>query len=385
MENRDNVKCYFDFTKVFTKTKNYIDIHNNKHEELKKRLNANHRATAELITRLYAKQLNRAVSLGKDIKTQLPGFKTFNPSLATCKGCTTRTIINHKERLKAAGFIIKEIHRGKAGIELWINPLIFDDRVKNLHPLVHEQQEQNNNNSSVDKLITSEKEGVRYEAHKQSNNCVTRTAHEQYMNTEESRISDSENQTWRKKKSSVRESESAFLLHLVLAFWSYARAALYKDLIFCEAEKNEILNNIWASIYKKFRVEGSKKDWENHQIILYKRIDMVSRWLKRNPNRWIPAPHLYFHPENTRNDFRKTHKWYVKQETLKRNIRNQILIQKIEAEWKDHVKSIYKNKAKTGLQLFRLQQQRISVYKDEALIRAFEQSLQRTVLNKFTS
>ncbi len=367
-------KCYFDFSKVFAKTKNYIDTHNKKHQELKNRLNANHRATAELITRLYAKQLNKAIALGDSFENGIPGFKTFNPSLASCKGCTTRTIMNHKVRLKAAGFIIKEIHHGKTGIELWINPFIFDDRVKNLHPLVHVQQEQNNNNSSVDKLITST-----------FVNGKPEKTHEQYMNMEESRISDSEQQTRSMKNSSSRESESAFLLDLVKDFWKYTKAVLYPDSVLSEPEETEILNNIWASVYKKFQVAGNRKDWKEYQEILYKRIDMVARWLKRNPNRWIPPAYLYFHPKNEQNDFRKTHQWYIKQEALKRNIRNQLLIQKTEAEWKDHEKGTGKHKGKTRLQLFRLQQQRLSVYKDDSLMQAFEQSLQRTILKKFTT
>ncbi|WP_299189607.1 hypothetical protein [uncultured Aquimarina sp.] len=126
MESNNPTSVYYDFSTLFTATKNFIDTHNQNHHQLTERLNANHRATAELITRLYAKQLNHAITLGEDIIEELPGFKTFNPSLASCKGCTVRTIINHKERLKAAGFITKEIHRGKSGIELWLNPNIFN-------------------------------------------------------------------------------------------------------------------------------------------------------------------------------------------------------------------------------------------------------------------
>ncbi|WP_159090651.1 hypothetical protein [Aquimarina aquimarini] len=400
-ETSPSIRPYYDFSTIFMATKNFIDRHNSTHDQLTKRLNANHRATAELITRLYAKQLNHAVTLGEDITTQLPGFKTFNPSLATCKGCTIRTIINHKERLKAAGFIIKEIHRGKSGIELWINPAIFIPKklftppnniqsdiaeitntlglkVKKLHPLVQEHQEQINNNSSVNSL-TSQKKGIRLSAHESTINSVTGTLQEQDKNTRESRNSDSKKQAGRKKNASKAVSESAFLLQLVRDFWAYAKLALFSELILSDAEQTEVLNHIWASVYRKFKIKGSKKDWENYQQILYKRVDMVSRYLQRNPNRWVAPPHLYFDPENKRNGFAKTYQWFIKQELLKKQIRNQILIQKSEKEWKDRDQGKGRYKHKTRLQLFRIQQQCLSAFNDEKLLQEYEKSLQRTL------
>ena len=401
MESNNPTSVYYDFSTLFTATKNFIDTHNQNHHQLTERLNANHRATAELITRLYAKQLNHAITLGEDIIEELPGFKTFNPSLASCKGCTVRTIINHKERLKAAGFITKEIHRGKSGVELWINPAIFktkksstapnniqsdiqiikevyDLKVKNLHPLVHEQQELKNNNSSVHKLIT-EKEGVRLSAHKQKLTSVTGTSQEQHKNIRESRNSASKKQKKMATSTNVKEADSAFLLQLVRDFWNYTRLLLYPDTMLGKQEETEILNYIWASVFKKFKITGSKKDWESYQEILYKRIDMVSRWLERNPNRWVPPPHLYFNPENKRNGFDKTYEWFLKQELLKKEIRNQILIQKTESEWKEHKKGIGRHKNKTRLQLFRIQQQRLSQYKDDRLLQLYEKSLLKVV------
>ncbi|TPN87415.1 hypothetical protein [Aquimarina algicola] len=400
------LRPHYDFGSIFKATKVFIDRYNEQHDRLTERLNANHRATAELITRLYAQQLNKAISLGEDVSTSLPGFKTFNPSLASCKGCTVRTIINHKERLKASGFIIEEVHRGKTGIELWINPQIFapkkistphvdmqpvleqiqavsEHKVKNLPPLVHEQQEQKNNNSSVDTLITSKK-GVRLSAHRTKNNSVTGTGHEQDMNTRESRTSDSKKQTRGAKKSSQKESESAFLLQLVRDFWSYAKLVLFAELLLSEPEETEILNHIWASVYRKFKIKGSKEDWKGYQDILYKRVDMVARYLERNPNRWIAPPHLYFYPENKRNGFNKTYEWFIRQELLKKSIRNQILIQNTEKEWEDHNQGKGRHKHKSRLQLFRIQQQRLSTFKDDALLRAYEKSLQRTLLKPTT-
>ncbi len=196
-------KTYYDFGKLFKVIKDFIDSYNKKHKSLKNRLNANHWVTVELITRPYAKQLNKAISLKEDINNKL------------------------------AGFISKEIHRGKVGIEIWANPLIFTlkklsivdlnsdakiptitslftDKVKKIHPLVHEQQELNNNNSNVEKLITPKEQGALHTAHKTKNNFVTRTSNEQDMNTEESRTSDSKNKLDMRKIQATRNRNRLF-------------------------------------------------------------------------------------------------------------------------------------------------------------------------------
>ncbi|GAA4275973.1 hypothetical protein [Aquimarina mytili] len=354
------VQLNYDFGKLFKTTKSYIDNYNKNNFELKSRINANHRATAELITRLYAKQLNKAISRGDSFEDGFPGFKTYNPSLASCKGCTVRTIINHKERLKAAGFIIKEVHHGKTGIELWINPLIFDERVKKIHPLVQEHQEQKNNNSDVNCLIN-----------------VTGTLQEHHKNTEESWISNFDN-------AKANELEPAFLQGLVNNFWNYARSKLFPDDIFSKEEELKVLENITTTIYRNFEVKGSYKDWKDYQDGLYERVEMVKRWLDRNPYRWIPSAHLYFHPHNKRNNFKSTYQWFLKQQNLKRNIRNRILIQKAEKEWLDHDKGEGKHKDKSRLQLFRLQLKHLESYRDKTLLKVYENSLQRILSKKLT-
>ncbi|WP_010182709.1 hypothetical protein [Aquimarina agarilytica] len=386
-------KMHLDFGTVFKNTKQYIDQYNKKQPKLTDRLNANHRATAELIIRLYAKQINKS-AIEISIAERLPGLKTYNPSLASCKGCTVRTIINHKQRLLQSGFLIEDIHRGADGVELKINPVVlnklkistqvddktqqitplasfFKGRVKNLHPLVHVQQEHLNNNSPVDKLITPQQpEKKEKEVFVSS---ATGTPQEHDKNKEESAIFTPKDQT------KVNGVERAFLLQLVRQFWGYSKKSLYPSQVFTEAENTEILNHIWRSVFQRFKLEGNKKQWENYQEMLLKRMDMVARWLKRNPKHWIPAPHLYFNENNIKNGFDKTWSWYVKQEHQKKEIRNQLLIQAVDHEWKQHKKGQGKHKFKTRFELYRLQCKRLSKYKDKQLLNAYEQCLHRNL------
>ncbi|MTI21751.1 hypothetical protein E1176_12030 [Fulvivirga sp. RKSG066] len=403
MEKTANQRLYFDFGEVFQNTKSFIDRHNSRQTQLPQKLNANHRATAELIIRLYLKQLNKAAQLDQLDPENLPGFNTYNESLAKCKGCTKRTIINHRERLVNAGFIRKEQHCGQGGVEIWINPEVmgtvklstsygdnvikigqlaslFLDKAKNFHPLVHEQHEQKNNNSKVDNVDNVIK-GVPY-GHESGK--ATGTSHEQDKNTEENANPASKRQEKAPEKLCEAEKQEQkpgagriFLLSLIRQFWAYARKVLYPDLVLSEPEEREILNLIWESVYGKLHWQASEKDWLNYQETAYNRVNMVARWLARSPGHWIPKPHIYFHPNNERNGFKKTWQWYVRQETLKIGIRNQLLLQQVKAEWQQHKQDKGRFQQKTRLQLFRIQQKRLANYRDESLMRAYQQCLQR--------
>ena len=429
-------RLYFDFSETFSRTKNFIDQYNASQSKLTDKLNANHRATAELIVRLYLKQLNKASLVDKIDPQNLPGFRTFNTSLATCKGCTKRTILNHKERLRKAGFIVEEQHRGAEGVELWINndilgkaelstekgegllktghlPTLFLPEAKNFHPLVHEQHEHNNINSNVDKLTdpktVKEISGVRSAAHScglpaacPSSPPNTGEAAGTYdKNTEKNAVP-----ALKQKKSSEKNLEQLpgkkeelapekkyeqisggagriFLLSLVMKFWEYAKTMLYPDITLSDPEEREILNLIWESVYGKFRLKASEKEWLKFHESAITRVDMVAKWLIRKSIHWIPMPHLYFHPHNDRNGFKKTWEWYLRQETLKLEIRNQLALQQAKHELSLHNQGKGRFKNKSRIQLFRIHEKRLRQYKDQALLDAYYVCLQKSLLGVY--
>jgi hypothetical protein len=409
MNSENNQYLKFDFATVFSNTKIFIDSYNAGQTQLTKKLNANHRATAELIVRLYLKQLNRAGSLQQIDRNNLPGFSTYNSSLAKCKGCTKRTIMNHKQRLKQSGFITTERSGGKGGLEIQICPTVlgtgklstnlgdnvmrigdvasvFLDKVKNFHPLVHEPHEQLNNNSNVDNKGVPDGHGYGLSlpnAHTNLRDKAARTGQEQDKNTEKNAnpVSKRQENVSERLKTEKQEQYAGagriFLLSLIRQFYHYAIKVLYPQLILSEPEEKEILNLIWMSVYGELRWQASEKDWLKFQDICYNRVNMVARWLSRSNGRWIPKPHIYFHPNNERNSFKATMGWHVKQETLKIEIRNLLLLQQIKAEWHQHEQCKGRFKEKTRLQLFRIQQKRLAQYRDESLQSAYQECLQQ--------
>ena len=429
------VRPYFDFSEVFTRTKDFIDQYNAAQCKLTDKLNANHRATAELIVRLYLKQLNKASKIDTVDPQNLPGFRTYNTSLATCKGCTKRTILNHKERLRQAGLIVGEKHKGAEGVEIWINkailgkaelctdmpggmlkishlPTLFLPEAKKILPLVHEQHEHYNINSNVDKLLGLEKvkeiSGVRSTAHSCGLPAVqpssppntgeaAGTGHEPCKNIQKSvapALSKEKSSVKNLEKSSAKKQEQVpkkkyeqisgeaghlFFLSLVTKFWEYARDMLYPDIILSDSEEREILNLIWESVYGKFRLKGNEKEWLKFHESAITRVDMVAKWLSRNCLHWIPKPHLYFQPNNERNGFKKTWEWYLRQETLKLEVRNQLALQEAKHELSLHNQGKGRFKSKSRIELFRIHEKRLRQYKDQALLDAYYVCLQKSL------
>ncbi|MEM9388859.1 MAG: hypothetical protein AAGA02_00210 [Bacteroidota bacterium] len=381
---------HFDFSDVFSRTKKFIDEYNNEHLKLTEKLNANQRATAELIIRLYLKQLNSLSEKFDFESPNFPGFKTFNSSLATCKGCTSRTIMNHKERLKKAGFITKEEHRGAQGIEIWVNSVILISasksaenlenqflkiqpentsnsvEEKNFRPLVHEPHEQRNNNSTVDRLkcVLPPKRDNQSGLDKSE---TTRTRHEPDKNTEENADSASN------EKNNSSEADHIFL-QLVMNFWAFARKILYPDLILSDPEERDIMNRIWSSVYNRFR-DFSQKEWLNYHEQALERVIMVRKWLDRSPNHWIPRPDIYFSPHNQSNGFQKTLQWLLRREVLKLEVRQQLELQKIRHEQRLHSEGKGRYQHLNRLQLFRLHEQRLRRYNDPQMLEAYYVSL----------
>jgi hypothetical protein len=418
MQQISSSPLYLEFSTVFANAKVYLDEHSSRQSRLTDRLSNSHRATAFSIVRLYLKQLKKVALVQPLVLGQLPGFRTFNTSLAKEQGCTVRTIINHKERLKKAGIIIREERRGAGGIELWINPKlmfegglpegksntipsisdIFCANVKIFHPLVHEQQEQKNTNSTVDKSISSEaanlkEKGVRRLADENGElGIATGTLQEHHKNMGENDKCSASKQVISAPPKQVheqkngKEAECIFLLSLVRQFWQHARTILYPNIILSDPENNEVLNLVWESVYGKFKANNSQSQWVEYHKTALARIDMVKRWLDRNVNHWIPQkPHIYFDAQSHKNGFINTWEWYVRQETLKIEIRNQLELEKVEKETQTHNQEKGRFKNHSRLQLFRIHEKRLSKFKDEALMKAYYSGLQHSLQLKVHS
>ena len=280
------------------------------------RITSSAKGVADRMITLYLGQINgRLINLATDM---IPGFHTFNPSLAKDRGCTQRTIINIRQRLVKGGVIKKELLNGNDGIYIWFADEIFQDNRlytfmverdlklergmknlhasqnvhslflpptrKNFHPLVS-NHELINNNRDVDKWISP------LEAEEKQENSAAGE---------------------KEKKAHPASTHSPPLLGMIERFWLRARIKLYPHEQFDPERTRHILNLIWESVYEKLLTDRTNKEWEEFHKIALRRIGMVYRWLHRRPNHWIPIPEIYFDPLNDKNGFNNTWEWYLR-------------------------------------------------------------------------
>lgn len=342
-------RLHLDFSTCFKRLKQYMDTHNREATDRKDMLSASMRSTAEAMLRIYIKQISGKVMIAPGSE-DLPGFNTNNEAMATERGCTARTIINHRKRLMSAGIITHEQMRGNLGLKIWFNPVFTARQIlemptpteeksastnhdssfptmKNFQAIVHEHHEHKNKNRNVDKWISEMED-------------------EKIMNTREMGSGSKEEQA-----SPSRPSHS--LLWMVECFWFRARAALYPHETFDKARNKAILNFIWETVYGKFHGD---RDWKAHHQIALRRLEMVKRWIHRKPNRWVPLAEIYFDPLNDSNGFANTWKWYLKAITLQKKLQQQVVMKTYNTEWQ----MLDKGESRTtSIELYKRQHQRI--------------------------
>lgn len=91
----------------------YIDRYN-ADKPLKEQLRANHKALAQYLLFIYSTSIAYEQAYGGGVAkmSPLPLLRTNNVQLAKAMGCSVRTIINLRARLKAAKVILKEVFHG---------------------------------------------------------------------------------------------------------------------------------------------------------------------------------------------------------------------------------------------------------------------------------
>ncbi len=297
--------------------------YNKRCTERKDRINAGMKGVAERMITLYLGQINGTyLDPEKDL---IPGFHTFNPSLAKDRGCAVRTIINIRRRLVQSGLIKIELLNGNDGIYIWFadelfkhNPLytfMVKRDMQNLHALT--SSETHFSGSTMKKLHPL----VSHELINKNRN-VDKWKTQEFDLLDDERIMNTEKTGWEEIDNLTEESHpSSSLLWMVESFWLRARTKLYPYEEFDKERTRHILNFIWESVYGKFQYNQSEQQWREYHKIALRRIGMVHRWLHRKPNHWVPIAEIYFDPLNRKNGFNKTWDWYLRSAKKKKKRR----------------------------------------------------------------
>ena len=106
----------------------------------------------------------------------------------------------------------------------------------------------------------------------------------------------------------------------VTAFWDHARACLYADAAFDEAQHQRALKAVWDGVYAAFGADNTAAEWGSYHRQALERVDLAAAWLRRNPGRYLPAPYAqlvpgrgYFDRANARG-FVRTEEWHARKQ-----------------------------------------------------------------------
>ncbi|AHM62335.1 hypothetical protein D770_20430 [Flammeovirgaceae bacterium 311] len=332
--------------------------------------------TIEFILRLYIKQLSELNRLDRIKVTDLPPFRTYTPSLATCLGVTDKTIQNHRRALVQAGIITAEENHGAFGLRIWLNPTLFlkdfvqklwreeaaaespenmpsnnailapfpsseSTETKNLRPLGPELQDPEKKIGPVNKGVfdgvpepgqetSAEPEqpaaGQASAQDRTSVPCRTTRKGEGNLGQMQPQPSPGVPQKMKKncaggggaaataEELAERQHWRQFGISMVEDFWLYSKQRLYPYKKFIPLDEKVIKNFIWNNVFGGFPRSGTHNDYRQYLKQCKQRIDMAHNYLMSHPGFSILDPDKYFGDQDMQGSFHRTVVWYQNKE-----------------------------------------------------------------------
>lgn len=279
---------------------------------------------------------------------ELPPIYTNGRELGEKRDVTDRTIRTHMQELKAAGFISRYKYRGtNASYCVWINPnfvweapqqpleggktapsqtAFLGAKRKNLPhtELLESLEALKSDISEVEKLVTP----AQATATEQNWNPLTGIAGPQ-QGSEPGTAGQKSGaggagaarratfyQQAQDRGTGAKKTEAIAVLE---AFWSYAKATVYKKVAFTEEAECQAKNAAWVGVFHRFE-QGEPAQWKEWLKPLLRRLELAADWMARNPRTFAPLPYAevikgrgYFDAENAKG-FAGTAAWLKREE-----------------------------------------------------------------------
>lgn len=325
-----------------------------------KRINASTKATAEHLVKAYVKEYYKTIStIGDAAFTDgLPSLTTNGVQIAAWRSFSDRTSRNHLATLRDAKIVSDyKFHGSEADFEVWINPeILFDcpqmeadqQKLSTITAQVLAQSDKNfphrvtvtysNKDIEIDNVSNKHSDIQKAESQAVSHGDIHGDTEQQQPDegktpTLEANVTvgHCDNQggrgtAARKRRHQERTDaqKQAIFEGFLHSFWLYAKQLLYPSRDFQPWQEELALATIRRSVYHHFEPEIAEKEWDNYQKELYQRIEMVSSYYAKHPNKFIPEPYAwgregagYFDWENERG-FRATAQWLRNSQQLYR-------------------------------------------------------------------
>ena len=386
--------------------------------ELQQKIKGSFLGTLEKMLDLYVMHINE--DRDKYPIDRLPGLHTTKASIAKTRNQTSRTILNHLNRLQDVGIISHKLITSP-GLELFFHPaIIFSNqprkglayRIKlesmsffspfnyswnliyntsNVHKwksgieLAEElgvAPQQVALKGKLDQEL--DHQGLQVQGQKSkkngpevSNKTGTNVARggggpiegdsaDQGEVEKASRQADPVEKKASAGAGKVANSESeltkiTFLNSLVSEFVEQLLTVLYISFAYSEKRKKELFEIVKTEYFNNFRADLTREEYTDYYLELCKRIDIVSKYLDNNPTYQLPRPSVFLTHEK---GFKVTAKW------LANSIRTKIL-RGITYEMKVYNKGKGKYRHKDRISMFVMHKKRVSRYRDTVLYNKF--------------
>jgi hypothetical protein len=396
----------------------FIDQYNADAATKKDRLRSGAVMTAKELIRIYGISLLKANGSQKIQEDNLPTLQTNNMQLAKLVKCSSRTIQRHIIKLRQSGIITNKIfHGSNSNFEVNINPNILLIKSKltvdNTKKALQDTLEQAKQNEAKSSLSTFQKTKCphTYPSNKSNiNNLIIRVCNSfkitsqgannnfkrsslpltveknsgnagGYANGDTGEIAKENFKSQEKKLQEAGEiasrvddpaqkiipSDAArdnFLNLYVSLLWLTTRNLLYKTVDLTDRQVL-IAKGLIRKLYEPVTTE---KLSNTHQHYI-ERIVLVSRYLKKDPLRFVPLPYRYFDTNNP-TGFIGTKKWHKDDQLRKRQVERELTLSRLIRKFQNNEKKPDTQK-KQPLQLFRECENTIGKFNDPILTERF--------------
>lgn len=284
---------------------------------------------------------------GTDVAPEAPAIAVNCRQLAQRRSMSSRTVRTHLDLLLKMGALVRKAWHGtRANFELWINPkylwqtpempvesdldrlqigsILQGEATKFPFSVAFETLETGKREpSNVDKLVTTTTPGFELETlATPTGNTGPQADPERAPSASEIASAGARHEsraTARKKAQAAptgpdtasRQAHKQF----VMSLWAYARQQLYADVAFDEQQHAKAQNAIWYGVFGNFDGSLTEREYGLYHQQTLERVDLVAKWLKRNPDYRLPMPYAevvkgqgYFDQENA-HGFVKTKAW----------------------------------------------------------------------------
>ncbi len=364
-----------------------IDKYNSMYWSAGKKIKSGMIRTAEILIKIYG------VVLLKNKNAKLDGtlmpLRTSNAQLATMQKCSKRTIQRHLDRLELARVLMRKERGSEMGIELWINRDLLLQKI---------EEEKNRLKKAQNPMQPpfSEKQKIDIPATKclhseiipeLKNNIIIAVStveksqklkNEMLISLKDREIEGTgytEGNVWGRSADAVEKWKDAARApgtsrhFFVEMLWELSKKLLYGKTYLTQSQDQkavQLIENLYAPVEK----ENLQKVHENY----CKRINLVKRYVDRNPSkRFVPLPYIFFDTAN-QHGFCGTKKWLQQQVERRKRVKKECLLLQELNRYKENEKR-RDNMRIPVLQMYRQCEERIMAVSDVELLKRFYEGI----------